>query len=191
MRTLTLTLALAASLLAQTKPVHVTSQAIPATATAPPVLEGGTLNATTLVSFLSIANPDSAAYTITVADCSAPPFVLFNAYSVSAASTWTVPLGGTRFAGCFHWSASQLSATDLVIDGTLNTKVTSASHTFTANDVGKVLAVTAGTGFTPGSYTIASVTGSAAVCGSAVGTVASTGGTYTLPMLVGTLVGTR
>lgn len=70
--------------------------------------------------------------------------------------------------------------TDLVIDGSLNTKVTSAARPFTSADVGKVLNVTAGTGFTTGIYTIASVAASAATLDRAVGTTSSTGGTADL-----------
>jgi len=67
--------------------------------------------------------------------------------------------------------------TDLVIDGSLNTKVTSASYTFVAGDVGKLLIVTGGTGFTVGVYYVASVAAGAATLSAAVGTVSSTGGT--------------
>lgn len=65
---------------------------------------------------------------------------------------------------------------DLVIDGSLNTKVTSAYYTFVAADVGKMLVVTSGTGFTAGTYYVASVAAGAATLSAAVGTVASTGG---------------
>jgi hypothetical protein len=65
---------------------------------------------------------------------------------------------------------------DLVIDGSLNTKVTSAYCPFVAGDVGKILVVTGGTGFTVGTYYIASVADGAATLSAAVGTVASIGG---------------
>jgi hypothetical protein len=76
--------------------------------------------------------------------------------------------------------------TDLVIDGTLNTKATSASHTFTAADYGRVITVTGGTGFNQGWFIIISVSGGAAtVMGRAYGdgpanfgTVGSTGGSW-------------
>jgi hypothetical protein len=66
---------------------------------------------------------------------------------------------------------------DLVIDGSTNTKVTSAANPFVAADVGKLLVVTGGTGFTAGVYYIASVAVGVATLSGAVGTVASTGGT--------------
>jgi len=66
--------------------------------------------------------------------------------------------------------------TDLVIDGSLNTKATSASYTFVAGDIGKIVVVTGGTDFTVGTYYIASVAEGAATLSAAVGTVASTGG---------------
>lgn len=75
-------------------------------------------------------------------------------------------------------SAAQYSGTDLVIDGALNTKVTSATHTFDAADVGNLIAVSAGTGFTVGHYEILSVAAGAATLDRAVGTVGSTGGTF-------------
>lgn len=83
-------------------------------------------------------------------------------------------------------SAQQLSAallisgTDLVIDGTDTTKVTSAAHTFTAADVGWYLNVTAGTGFTRKAFKIASVTSGAALLDASAGTAGSTAGTYTI-----------
>lgn len=70
-----------------------------------------------------------------------------------------------------------LTFTDLVIDDSVNTTVTSAGHAFVAADVGKLLLVTGGTGFTAGVYYIASVADGAATLSATVGTVASTGGT--------------
>ena len=73
------------------------------------------------------------------------------------------------------------SYTDLVIQGT-NTQVTSINRPFLATDVGKTLTITGGTGFTPGTPTISSVStaGIATLSGSA-GTAFSQGGTATLP----------
>lgn len=67
--------------------------------------------------------------------------------------------------------------TDLAIDGSDNTKVTSAARDFTDADVGKTLEVTGGTGFTTGVYTVESIVGVAAILDAAVGTTGSTGGT--------------
>jgi hypothetical protein len=67
--------------------------------------------------------------------------------------------------------------TDFVIDGSDTNKITSASYTFVAADVGGIFQVTAGTGFTVGDYTIASVAAGTATMDRAVGTAGSTGGT--------------
>lgn len=66
--------------------------------------------------------------------------------------------------------------TDFVI-GTPATHITSASYTFVAADVGGIFQVTAGTGFTVGDYTIASVAGGVATMDRVVGTIGSTAGT--------------
>ena len=66
--------------------------------------------------------------------------------------------------------------TDLVIDATTNTKLTSAAHPFGATDVGNVINITSGTGFTTGRYQVVSVTSNVATMDRAVGTVGSTGG---------------
>lgn len=74
--------------------------------------------------------------------------------------------------------------TDLVIDGSLNTKVTSASHNFTSTDVGRFLRVDAGTGFTAGLYRIVSTASNAATLDRAVGSTGSTGGTFYVPTAI-------
>lgn len=171
---------------------HASGQSIPATLTAPVCLEGCKLATSSVtVDYLVVANTDTASHTVTVQDCGVPAFILLNAYPIAAQTTWSVPMGGSRMQGCLKWSATGLSFTDLVIDGTLNTKVTSASHTFTSIDVGRVVAVTAGTGFTPGNYTIASVSSGAAIMANAVGTTGSTGGTWAMSVVMGTIVGGR
>ncbi len=76
--------------------------------------------------------------------------------------------------------SAQFSGTDLVIDGSNNAKVTSASHTFVANDVGNHIMVSAGTGFNLLLYSIQSVSSGAAIVDKVVGTTGSTGGTWKL-----------
>jgi hypothetical protein len=66
--------------------------------------------------------------------------------------------------------------TDLVIDAANAAKVTSASHNFVSTDVGRVLRVDSGTGFTAGTYRIVSVASNAATLDRAVGTLGSSGG---------------
>jgi len=72
--------------------------------------------------------------------------------------------------------AAQVTYTDLVIDATTNTDVTSAATPFTSAHVGNVINITGGTGFTVGRYEVISVAGVIATLSSAVGTTSSTGG---------------
>jgi hypothetical protein len=83
--------------------------------------------------------------------------------------------GGTDYT---LQDAPQYAFTDLVIDAVTNTKVTSASHSFVAADVGNTLRITAGTGFTTGVFYIVSVAGGAATLDRSAGTLGSTGGTW-------------
>lgn len=67
--------------------------------------------------------------------------------------------------------------TDLVIGAVGHeAELTSAGNPFTGADVGKVLHVTGGVGFTVGDYTVLSVAGAVATMDGPVGTAASTGG---------------
>ena len=94
-------------LAAQQRPVHVNGQALPASATSPSVIEGGTTNTTIWVEYLVIANTDVSAHTVSVVDCtSGTPFALFTNATIAASSTWFLPMGGIRFTGCFKWSAN-------------------------------------------------------------------------------------
>jgi len=65
---------------------------------------------------------------------------------------------------------------DLEIDATTNTKVSSATRAFVAGDVGLTLHITSGIDWTPGTYTISSVTGGVATLSAAVGVAGSPGG---------------
>ncbi len=86
--------------------------------------------------------------------------------------------GGTnKFFGCsVEDLLAQQQYTDLVIDGTTNTKCTSAAHPFTTASIGFTLVVTSGTGWTVQIVTILSVTAGKATCSAALGTLGSTGG---------------
>jgi len=89
--------------------------------------------------------------------------------------------GGPGYVWARTWINLQIYAyTDLVIDGTSNNKVSSSARPFTSADVGLIVRVTGGTGFTVGSYTVSSVTAGVATLSGAVGTVSSTGGTASL-----------
>jgi hypothetical protein len=72
--------------------------------------------------------------------------------------------------------AAQTTYTDLVIDGTTNTKCTSAAFPFAAADVGNIINITSGTGFTVQRVQILSVSGVTATCDKSLGTLGSTGG---------------
>lgn len=109
--------------------------------------------------------------------------------AISAASVFEVRVTGSDNNGGGYVSggggtdytlqdAAAFNGTDLVIDGTTNTKVTSATHNFVAADVGNFINVTAGTNFTVGRYQIVSVASNAATLDRAAGTVGSTGGTW-------------
>jgi len=102
-----------------------------------------------------------------------------------------VPIGPTTAVGCATtasptagtWSmdysqttSARLAFTDMVIDGTTNTKFTSAGNPVGKNHVGNVINVTSGTGFTVQRVQISSVTGTAATCDKSLGTLSSTGG---------------
>src|SRR5438105_5578867 len=111
--------------------------------------------------------------------------------ALSAAVVFEVQSGGsdTQCSGGFDPSVTSpgtdrstsatafISYTDLAIDAVTNTKLTSTAHAFTAAEVGNLIQITAGTGFTTGWYTVASVTGSTATMDRAVGTAGSTSGT--------------
>jgi hypothetical protein len=72
-----------------------------------------------------------------------------------------------------------IAYTDLVIDGTTNSYITSAAHPFGQNSAGETIVVTAGAGFTVGTYLILQVVAGVAILNSAIGTVGSTGGVGT------------
>lgn len=72
--------------------------------------------------------------------------------------------------------AAYITFTDLVIDGTTNTKCTSAAFPFDSTSPGNIINITSGTGFTVQRVQIVSVTGGVATCDKSLGTLGSTGG---------------
>lgn len=74
----------------------------------------------------------------------------------------------------------QWKAKDLVVDGSDNTKVTSASRPFVAGDVGSFVTVTGGAGWTPGIYTVNAVVGAIATLSSSPAAVSTTKGEWQL-----------
>lgn len=112
---------------------------------------------------------------------------------LGCAPLWAQPqyIGrGKTTAVCIDWDgdgygdgpAAKGPYTDLVIDGSDSSKVTSASHSFTVADLGDLIVITGGTGFAPATYWVSGVTGGAAQLArkdsTVVGTVGSTGGTW-------------
>jgi len=96
-----------------------------------------------------------------------------NGGSSSNGGGYTPTGGGTDYS---LQTAAQVSYTDLVIDGTDNTKCTSAGNPFTAAHVGNVINITSGTGFTVQRVYVVSVAVGVATCDRALGTTGSTGG---------------
>ncbi len=86
------------------------------------------------------------------------------------------PISGTPGTNYSVQDSPQITYTDLVIDGTTNTKCTSAGNPFTSAHVGNVINITSGTGFTVQRVQVMSVTGSAATVDKSLGTLSSTGG---------------
>ncbi len=107
--------------------------------------------------------------------------------ALSVLTAWEVrpTVGSDSNGGGFHTGASgtdfsqqnaaQYTFTDLASVSSL--VVSSASHNFVAADVGNIMQITAGTGFTTGFYEIVSVAANQATLDRSPGTV-GTGGTY-------------
>jgi hypothetical protein len=111
--------------------------------------------------------------------------------ALSSAIVWDVRTAGSDNSGggfvagasgtdYSQQTAAQYSGTDLAVDSVSNTKVTSGSHTFVAADVGNLIQVTAGAGFTVGFYQVVSVAGGAATLDRSPAATSTTGGTWAL-----------
>ena len=72
--------------------------------------------------------------------------------------------------------APQVTYTDLTVDATSNTKVTSAANPFGPAHVGNLINITGGTGWTNGRYEVISVTGNVATLDRSPAAVNATGG---------------
>jgi hypothetical protein len=108
--------------------------------------------------------------------------------SLSIRTTWEVrPTGNASNSGGFNpanvnagtdynqQDAAQTIRTDLVI-GAANT-LTSAATPFTAAEIGNLIRILSGTGFTPGFYELVSLAGVTVTLDRSPGTLASSGGT--------------
>jgi hypothetical protein len=83
--------------------------------------------------------------------------------------------------------SAQFSGTNLVVDASVNTKVTSASHNFVSTDVGNLINVSSGSGWTPGCYQIVSVASNAATLDRSPAATSTTGGVWALGGAMATL----
>lgn len=99
------------------------------------------------------------------------------ARTAAGCATTASPTGGSWTVDYSQQDAVQISYTDIVIDGTTNTKATSAAHPFDVNLVGNIIKVASGTGFSVQRVQIKSVTSNAATVDKSWGTLGSTGGT--------------
>lgn len=114
------------------------------------------------------------------------PEGLYNDNNYPLATLNLVPVPSDNLATIDLWMWGEFTSftnykyTDLVIDGTTNTKVTSAGRPFTSADVNNFINVANGvTGFTPGRYQITAVVAGVATLSAAVGTLSTTGGIAT------------
>lgn len=85
---------------------QVSGAAVPSSLTFLVARQGRTLNTSASLDFLVISNTDTAAHTVTVQDGQGSPFILLNAYTIPASTTWFMPLGSTVFVSGIKWSAS-------------------------------------------------------------------------------------
>ncbi len=98
--------------------------------------------------------------------------------TVIGCATVGTPTSGTWSIDYSQGTAAIATAADLVIDGAVNTKVTSVTRAFGVNDVGNHLHITAGASFTVGWYRIVSVSAGAATLDRSPGATGLTGGTW-------------
>lgn len=107
--------------------------------------------------------------------------------ALNAATVWEVrTTGSDSNGGGFQAGATgtdysqqnspQITYTDLVIDGTTNTKATSAAFPFDSTSPGNIVNITGGTGFTVQRAQVVSVAGNVATFDKSLGTLGSTGG---------------
>ena len=88
-----------------------------------------------------------------------------------------------RLKGLVHTNGVEggcATASNLVVDATDNTKVTSATYTFVAADVPGRLQIISGAGWTPGDYTITSVSDGAALLDASPAAVKTASGVFTV-----------
>jgi hypothetical protein len=99
-----------------------------------------------------------------------------NLNTAAGCATTASPTGGTWGVDYSQQASAQFSFTDMVIDGTTNTKFTSAAFPVGKNFIGNLINVTSGTGFTAQRVEIVSTVTTTATCDKSLGTLSSTGG---------------
>lgn len=99
---------------------------------------------------------------------------------VAGCATVASPSSGTWSVDYSQQSSAQISFTDMAIDGTTNTKFTSAGNPVGKNMIGNLVKVTSGTGFTAQTVEIVSTATTTATCDKSLGTLSSTGGNGSL-----------
>ena len=72
------------------------------------------------------------------------------------------------------------TGSDLNINASVSTRVNCGSYTFTSADIGNMINIASGTGFTPGIYEIIGITSGEANIDRSCGTTSSSGGTWAL-----------
>jgi hypothetical protein len=96
--------------------------------------------------------------------------------TVAGCATTASPTGATFGVDYSQQALPQFTFTDMVIDGTTNTKFTSVANPVGKNFVGNSINVTSGTGFTVQRVQVVSTSGTTATCDKSLGTLSSTGG---------------
>jgi hypothetical protein len=96
--------------------------------------------------------------------------------TVAGCATVASPTSATWGIDYSQQDSPQITFADLVIDGTTNTKFTSAAFPVGKNFIGNVINVTSGSGFTVQRVYVLSTSGTVATCDKSLGTLGSTGG---------------
>lgn len=97
--------------------------------------------------------------------------------TITGCATVASPTSGSWAIDYSQQDAAQFAYTDLVISGSNNKQMTSASHPFTVAQVGNFVNITGGVGFTVQRVEIETVSAGVATVGDALGTLSLTGGT--------------
>jgi hypothetical protein len=123
-----------------------------------------------------IASVAANAATLTAGVGTAVLYKNLTANTVAGCATVASPTAGTWGVDYSQQAAPLFSYTDLHIDASVNTTLTSAAHPFGKNHVGNNVNISSGTGFTVQTVQIVSVSGTSATVDKSLGTLNSTAG---------------